>query len=142
MPNKIHCSFCPCDLNKLEVNFFVQSLVKPLSYIPNTGTQLILVYTQILLHLLGCSDKKKRFFLVTFQRCFEMLIHPHLVPGNNSSAWAITSIATLNVTSLATQKWKKSHLKFPIISSHQRDLFCQVLFQNSARFRSSDTKKY
>ena len=69
------------------MNFFGQSLIKPLPYIPNTGTQLILVYTQILLHLLGCSGKKKkRFFLVNFQRCFEMLIHPHLVPGNNSAA--------------------------------------------------------
>lgn len=70
MPNKIHCSFCPCDLNKLEVNFFVQSLVKPLSYIPNTGTQLILVYTQILLHLLGCSDKKKKIFSGNLPKMF------------------------------------------------------------------------
>lgn len=60
--------FCSCGLNKLEVNFSCQSLVGSLPHIPNTGTQLILVYAQnLLLFLFLHVQTKERFLLVTFQ---------------------------------------------------------------------------
>ena len=66
IPNTKHCNFCSCGLSKLEVNLFGQSLVEPLPYTPNTGTQLILIYTQTLLPSFWVLRPKKKKKKISF----------------------------------------------------------------------------
>lgn len=104
IPNTKCCDFCSCGLNKLEVKFFWSGAYRTTSFIPNTGTQLILVNTQNLLLFIFLSVQTKERFLLVFPRCFEMLIRHIWYLGTTLQPRISYLLQLYNF--LTTQKWE------------------------------------